>query len=207
MKPLEPKAPEDPIATSEPRPRQGSDELIYATGESSLGAYLVASSDRGVCALMLGDDIDRLIADLKAARPRQRLIPGSGFGYYEEIVAKAVGLIERPLTATHIDFALDFDGGDFERMVVAALRSLATGYTATPEAIATMIGASPASAQAVREVVATSLIAAALPFHRLQEADGAAPYYPWGEARRRSLLEGEKGGVSWWLYSPFAGPV
>jgi O6-methylguanine-DNA--protein-cysteine methyltransferase len=62
-----------------------------------------------------------------------------------------------------------------------------------------MIHASPEAAESIREVAARNLIAAVLPFHRLQEADGTAPYYRWGEERRRAILQLERRGVAGWL--------
>src|SRR5690606_19172627 len=40
-------------------------EIRFAIGECSLGAILVAQSDRGVCAILLGDDLDALARDLQ----------------------------------------------------------------------------------------------------------------------------------------------
>src|SRR5690606_33123920 len=48
----------------------GADTRIrFAIGQCSLGAILVASSDRGVCAILLGDDPDALARDLQDRFP------------------------------------------------------------------------------------------------------------------------------------------
>ena len=183
-----------------------ADELIYATGESTLGIFLVASSGRGVRALFVGDRAETLVAELRVAQPDAELIPGLGYGYYEEIVAKVRTLIERPTAPFALDLTLDIEGGDFNALTRAALDGLSPGQTATPEDIVRMIGAAPQAASFVRAAAANNLIAVALPFHRLEEPDGTAPYYRWGEARRRALLYRERGGPPRRLYGPVPGP-
>lgn len=39
-------------------------EIRFAVGECSLGVILVAMSNRGVCAISLGDDSDALVRNL-----------------------------------------------------------------------------------------------------------------------------------------------
>ena len=45
-------------------------EIRFAIGECSLGSILVARSDRGVCAILLGDDPEALARDLQLRFPR-----------------------------------------------------------------------------------------------------------------------------------------
>jgi O6-methylguanine-DNA--protein-cysteine methyltransferase len=78
-------------------------------------------------------------------------------------------------------------GGDFPRLVGAALRLTAPGSTVTPEEIAGMIGASPASTEHIR-ACAADLLAYAVPLHRLQELDGTSPIGLWAEDIRRAIL-------------------
>lgn len=192
--------------TAPPPTAASSGQLIYATGESTLGAFLVASSAKGVRALFVGDRAETLVAELRVALPDAAFVPAAGYGYYEEIVAKVRTLIERPPAPFDLDLPLDIAGGDFDRLTRAALLALSSGQAATPEQIVRMIGAAPQAASFVRAAAARNLIAVALPFHRLEDADGTAPYYRWGEARRRALLYRERGGPPWWLYGPVPGP-
>src|SRR6266568_3410114 len=55
-----------------------STEIRFATGEFSLGSILVAKSDRGVCAILMGDDPDQLVRELQDRFPRANLIGGDG---------------------------------------------------------------------------------------------------------------------------------
>src|SRR5580700_6806768 len=67
-------------------------DIHFAVGERSLGSILVAQSDRGICAILLGDDPDSLARDLQDQFPKANLIGGdAGF---ERLVAKVVGFVE-----------------------------------------------------------------------------------------------------------------
>ena len=46
-------------------------DIRFAIGECSLGSILIARSDRGVCAILLGDDPDVLVRDLQDTFPRE----------------------------------------------------------------------------------------------------------------------------------------
>ena len=48
-------------------------EITFAIGECSLGTILVARSEKGVCAILMGDDPDALARDLQDRFPRAKL--------------------------------------------------------------------------------------------------------------------------------------
>ena len=169
--------------------------LTYATGDTSLGSFLVATSQKGVRAILLGDSPSLLVAQLHEALPTAILTPSEGGQH--DLVLQVETVIECPWTP--FEPWLDVGWGDFEQMVYAALTLTDSGTTVTPEGVAAMIGAHPSSARLVRELAAKSLVAVAIPFHRLQDADGTSPYYRWGEARRQAILEREHGALIWWL--------
>ena len=88
-------------------------DIRFAIGECSLGSILVAASERGVCAILLGDDPDELARELQDRFPRAVLIGGdAGF---EELVAKVVGLVEAPRLG--LDLPLDVRGTVFQQRV------------------------------------------------------------------------------------------
>jgi AraC family transcriptional regulator of adaptative response/methylated-DNA-[protein]-cysteine methyltransferase len=161
-------------------------EIHFAIGECSLGSILVARSERGVCAIMLGDDPDRLARDLQDRFPRANLIGGdAGF---ESLVAKVVGLVEAP--AVGLDLPLDVRGTAFQHRVWQALREIPAGETASYADIARRIGA-PRSVRAVAQACAANALAVAIPCHRVVRNDGALSGYRWGVERKRALLERE----------------
>jgi AraC family transcriptional regulator, regulatory protein of adaptative response / methylated-DNA-[protein]-cysteine methyltransferase len=160
--------------------------IEFAIGESSLGAILVARSQRGVCAISLGDDPDALLRELQDRFPRAELIGGeAGF---ETLVAQVVGLIEHPNLG--IDLPLDVRGTAFQQRVWQALRQIPSGETASYAQIAQRIG-SPKSVRAVAGACAANTLAVAIPCHRVVRSDGALSGYRWGVERKRELLSRE----------------
>jgi AraC family transcriptional regulator of adaptative response/methylated-DNA-[protein]-cysteine methyltransferase len=160
--------------------------IEFAIGESSLGAILVARSQRGVCAISLGDDPDALLRELQDRFPRAELIGGdAGF---ERLVAQVVGLIEQPNIG--IDLPLDVRGTAFQQRVWQALRQIPSGETASYAQIAQRIG-SPKSVRAVAGACAANTLAVAIPCHRVVRSDGALSGYRWGVERKSALLKRE----------------
>ena len=163
-----------------------SAEIRFAVGECSLGSILVASSDRGICAVLLGDDPDALARDLQDRFPRANLIGGDA--EFEQLVSKVVGLIEAP--ALGLDLPLDVRGTAFQQRVWQALQKIPAGATATYTDIAKLIGL-PKSVRAVAQACGANPLAVAIPCHRVVRNDGASSGYRWGIERKRALLERE----------------
>jgi AraC family transcriptional regulator, regulatory protein of adaptative response / methylated-DNA-[protein]-cysteine methyltransferase len=161
-------------------------EIRFAVGESMLGSILVAQSDRGICAILLGDDPQQLVQDLEDRFPRASLIGGDAD--FEQLVSKVVGFVEAP--AIGLDLPLDIRGTAFQQRVWQALRELPAGATASYTDIAKTIGL-PKSVRAVAQACATNALAVAIPCHRVVRSDGHLSGYRWGIERKRLLLERE----------------
>ena len=161
-------------------------EIRFALGECSLGSILVAQSQRGVCAILLGDDPDALARDLQDRFPRGRLIGGDAA--FEQLVARVVGLIEAP--ALGLDLPLDLRGTAFQQRVWQALREIPAGRKASYSDVARRIGA-PKSVRAVAQACSANALAVMIPCHRVVRHDGALSGYRWGVERKRALLERE----------------
>ena len=161
--------------------------LHFAVGQSSLGAILVASSAKGVAAILLGDDPDGLLRDLQDRFPHATLVGGDAG--YEERVAQVVGLVENP--ALGIDLPLDIRGTAFQQRVWQALRQIPPGVTLSYSDVAEQIGA-PGAVRAVAGACAANRIALAIPCHRVVRSDGAISGYRWGVERKRALIERER---------------
>ncbi len=161
-------------------------EIRFAIGQCALGAILVAQSERGVCAIALGDDPDALARDLQDQFPRARLIGGdAGF---EALVAKVVGFVEAPRVG--LDLPLDVRGTAFQQRVWQALREIPVGETASYSEIAERIG-SPKSVRAVAQACGANALAVAIPCHRVVRSDGSLSGYRWGVERKSALLRRE----------------
>lgn len=162
-------------------------EIRFAIGECSLGAVLVAASDRGVCAILLGDDPDELAHDLERRFPRAALVGADAA--FEQLVATVVGLIETPRVG--VELPLDVRGTAFQQRVWQALRQIPAGSTASYTEIASAIGA-PRSVRAVAGACAANPLAVAIPCHRVARTDGGLSGYRWGVERKRALLDREQ---------------
>ena len=166
----------------------GADTVIhFAVGESSLGAIIVASTEKGICAIALGDDPQTLLCELQDQFPRAQLIGGDK--KFEQWVAQVVGLVEKP--DTDFNLPLDIRGTVFQTRVWRALQEIPVGSTASYSEIAKQIG-SPKSARAVAKACASNTIAIAIPCHRVIRSDGSISGYRWGIERKNSLLLKEK---------------
>jgi AraC family transcriptional regulator of adaptative response/methylated-DNA-[protein]-cysteine methyltransferase len=162
--------------------------IRFAVGECSLGSILVAATQRGVCAIALGDDPDALLRDLQDRFPRAKLIGGEAA--FERVVARVVAFVERP--AVGLDLPLDVRGTAFQQRVWQKLCEIPCGATRTYAAIAADLG-DPASARAVAGACAANPIAVVIPCHRVVRTDGSLTGYRWGVERKRKLLESERG--------------
>jgi AraC family transcriptional regulator, regulatory protein of adaptative response / methylated-DNA-[protein]-cysteine methyltransferase len=161
--------------------------IHFALGQCTLGAILVAATDRGVCAITLGDDPDALIRELQDRFRNAEQIGGDkGF---EKLVAHVVGFVEAPQLG--LDLPLDVLGTAFQKRVWQALRKIPPGSTASYKEIAETIGA-PQAARAVAGACASNMIAVAIPCHRVVRNDGSHSGYRWGVERKLKLLEREE---------------
>jgi AraC family transcriptional regulator of adaptative response/methylated-DNA-[protein]-cysteine methyltransferase len=160
--------------------------IRFAVGACALGAILVAQSDRGLCAILIGDEPEALVRDLQDRFPRAELIGGDGD--FERLVAQVVGFVEAP--AIGLDLPLDVRGTAFQQRVWQALREIPAGETASYAAIAERIGA-PKSVRAVATACAANSLAVAIPCHRVVRSDGGLSGYRWGIERKRALLDRE----------------
>ena len=167
--------------------RGGEGEAIrFAIGEASLGAVLVAATDKGVCAITLGDDPDVLARELQDRFPRAELVGGDAA--FERTIAAVIGLIEAP--GKSLDLPLDIRGTAFQERVWRALRAIPPGRTATYAEIARAVG-QPKAVRAVAQACAANPLAVAIPCHRVVRTDGDVSGYRWGVERKRALIARE----------------
>lgn len=166
--------------------QSGHSIVRYSVGNCSLGSLLVAASERGVCAVFLGDHPDALVRELLA-----RFAPAAlkrDDAALAHTVARVVELVEAP--ASELGLPLDERGTPFQQGVWEALRTIPAGTTASYGDIAAQIGA-PGAVRAVASACAANPVAVATPCHRVVRADGALSGYSWGTTRKRALLERE----------------
>ncbi|HKQ39998.1 MAG TPA: methylated-DNA--[protein]-cysteine S-methyltransferase, partial [Verrucomicrobiae bacterium] len=168
--------------------RNGGDgaTIRFAVGECSMGCILVAASEKGVCAILLGDDPNELTQDLQRRFRKANIIGGDRA--FESLIARVVGWVEQPHKICNLP--LDVRGTAFQQRVWQALRRIPVGATASYAEIAARIGL-PKAVRAVASAIAANPIAVAIPCHRVIRTDGSLSGYRWGVARKRALLKKE----------------
>jgi AraC family transcriptional regulator of adaptative response/methylated-DNA-[protein]-cysteine methyltransferase len=160
--------------------------IRFAIGACSLGAILVAATDIGICAILMGDDPDLLARDLQDRFPRAELRGADA--EFEATVAKVVGFVEAP--AIGLDLPLDLRGTVFQQRVWQALRAIPSGATVSYAELAARVGVA-AGARAIAGACAANPIAVAIPCHRVVRQDGSISGYRWGVERKAALLKSE----------------
>ncbi|MET4389703.1 AraC family transcriptional regulator of adaptative response/methylated-DNA-[protein]-cysteine methyltransferase [Bradyrhizobium sp. F1.4.3] len=163
-----------------------NEEIRFAVGQSSLGPILVASSRKGVVAILLGDDAEELVHDLQDRFPKAGLIGADQD--YEAMVARVVGFVEAPEIG--LDLPLDIRGTAFQQRVWQALQEIPVGATVCYAELAQRIG-DPKAVRAVAGACAANKLAVAIPCHRVIRNDGSTSGYAWGVERKRALLDRE----------------
>lgn len=160
--------------------------LRFSFGDTRLGLALVALSDRGVAAILLGDDRLRLRRELADAFPGVWLTEDKA--ELAGIVAKVLALVDAPHLG--LDLPLDLRGSELELAVWDALRAIPSGETRSYGALAEALPV-PATAQEVGAACAANVLAVAVPCHRVVKADGSISGYRWGVRRKRRLINME----------------
>ena len=174
------------MTPSQYRAGGANEDIKFAVGQTSLGAILVASTKKGVAAILLGDDPEELVQDLQDRFPKARLIGADSD--YEALVACVVGFVEAPKIG--LNLPLDVRGTAFQERVWKALQEIPAGATVSYAEIARRIGA-PKSVRAVAGACAANNLAVAIPCHRVVRNDGALSGYAWGVDRKRALIDRE----------------
>jgi AraC family transcriptional regulator of adaptative response/methylated-DNA-[protein]-cysteine methyltransferase len=164
----------------------GSNPIRFALGKCSLGFILVATSERGLCEIALGDDPDGLARDFLARFPQAEL--SAGDSEFEEWVARVIGFVEMP--ASGLDLPLDMRGTAFQQKVWQALRQIPVGAKLSYTEIAERIGGKK-TVRAVATACAANTLAVAIPCHRAIRLDGSLSGYRWGVERKAELLRRE----------------
>lgn len=166
----------------------GRDSTIrFAVAQCTLGALLVAASDKGVCAILLGDDPEALVRDLQDRFVQAQLIGADAT--FEKWVAQVVGFVEAPRIG--FDLPMDLRGTAFQQRVWEALRRIPAGQTVSYAALAQQLG-QPRAVRAVAQACGANPLAVAVPCHRVVRTDGSLSGYRWGVERKRALLAREK---------------
>jgi AraC family transcriptional regulator of adaptative response/methylated-DNA-[protein]-cysteine methyltransferase len=162
--------------------------IRYAVAPCALGQVLLAGTQRGVCAVYLGDDPAALERALRAEYPAADIAPAADGGlrpWLKELLEHLAG--QRP----HLELPLDVQATAFQWRVWEELRRIPYGGTRTYAEVAAAIGR-PTAARAVARACATNPVSVVIPCHRVVRGGGGLGGYRWGLGRKAALLAKEK---------------
>lgn len=171
------------------RYRRGGEGLgiSYTVTVSSLGRLLVAATERGICAVKLGDRVRELEADLRREYPAASIRRDRGL--LEDVVATLVAHMEG--REPHLDLPVDVRASAFQWSVWRELRRIPYGETRSYAEVAKAIG-KPTAVRAVARACATNPVAVVIPCHRVIGSNGKLTGYRWGTQRKQALIDGEQ---------------
>jgi AraC family transcriptional regulator, regulatory protein of adaptative response / methylated-DNA-[protein]-cysteine methyltransferase len=168
--------------------QKSAGRVVFAIGPCYLGHILVAVSERGICAIDLGDDPDTLIASIQHRFPSAEMSANNP--EFNALVSILGGTAESS-RILEWELPLDIQGTAFQHRVWNSLREIPWGNSRTYSDIARQIG-SPAAIRAVARACAANPLAIAIPCHRIIRADGTPSGYKWGLEKKVALLQMEK---------------
>jgi AraC family transcriptional regulator of adaptative response/methylated-DNA-[protein]-cysteine methyltransferase len=160
--------------------------IRFAQGNSSLGVFMVAMSDRGLVALEFGSSHAAMEDALRVRFPDADVIESQEA--LADVLEKAKRAIDEPAFDPAIP--LDLRGTPYEVGVWSMLRAIPVGETTSYGALAARLGTR--DAREVTEAIARNAIAVLVPCHRVIKADGSISGYRWGVRRKRALLAREQ---------------
>lgn len=186
------KSAKDKIASREPTLTR-KDALLtmrLTLIDCTLGRLLVAGTQKGVCAVYLGDDDEMLQHELQQEFPRATTTrDDEGLHAWAQQVAQT--LLDPSLNPNLSEPPLDMQGTEFQHKVWLALRLIPRGQQRTYREVAQSLGM-PTAARAVARACATNPVSLVIPCHRVVRGDGGLGGYRWGLDRKRKLLDHEK---------------
>jgi AraC family transcriptional regulator of adaptative response/methylated-DNA-[protein]-cysteine methyltransferase len=162
-------------------------QIRYTVVACPLGQLLLAATERGICALTLGD-VEKTLEVILRAEYAAAAITRDDVGlkpWVQQILDHLHG--QQP----HLDLPLDVQATAFQWRVWQELRAIPYGSTRTYREVAEAVG-QPTAARAVARACATNPVSVVIPCHRVVREDGGLGGYRWGLERKEALLAQEK---------------
>ncbi len=156
---------------------------------TELGTALVATTQRGICMVELGDDAAALEAKLRAEFPRAQLQRVDA-GRDEFLAPRMQAVAARLAGRQGGDVSVDLLGTAFQKKVWDALMRIPPGETRSYAELAAQLG-QPRAARAVAGACAHNRVAVVVPCHRVVRGDGSPGGYRWGLPLKQRLLRRE----------------
>lgn len=165
------------------------EDIRWSLIDTALGRVLIATTQRGICAVELGDDDVALEAGLRAEFPKARLQRVDAGR--DEFLGPRVRAVADVLSGKVSDVPIDLLGTAFQKKVWDALMKIPKGETRSYAEVAASLGA-PRASRAVANACAHNRLAIVVPCHRVVRGDGSLGGYRWGLPMKERLLQRER---------------
>ncbi|HJR73679.1 MAG TPA: methylated-DNA--[protein]-cysteine S-methyltransferase [Luteimonas sp.] len=165
------------------------EDIRWSLIDTALGRALIATTERGICAVELGDDDAALETGLRAEFPKahlQRVDAGR-----DEFLGPRVRAVADVLAGKRAQVDVDMLGTAFQKKVWDALMKIPKGETRSYAEVAASLGA-PRATRAVASACAHNRLAIVVPCHRVVRNDGSLGGYRWGLPMKERLLQRER---------------
>jgi len=156
--------------------------IHWAVVPTSLGAMLVAATDKGVCRLSFNEGCEAL----EQRFPKAKLVEGGA--ELAALLEQVVAAVEAPGDFAHIP--IDVKGTVFQEAVWQELRRIPAGETRTYAQLAAAVGR-PRAVRAAGSANGANNVAVLIPCHRVIATGGGLGGYAYGLEIKRRLLEKE----------------
>lgn len=161
-------------------------KIRYSITLSAVGKLLVAASEKGVCAVSMGDSHADLERSLHDRFPSVEVTKdAAGMAQITALVKDMI--VGKPVAA---ELKFDLQGTDFQKKVWKELLRIPAGKTRSYAEIAARIG-HPNAYRAVANACGANPVAIAVPCHRVIASGGKIGGYGGGLHRKRKLLANE----------------
>ncbi len=165
--------------------------ISYAFAPTPFGSMMIGATDRGICFIGFGDELEELLSRLHAEYRNARIEPmmqpyNPQFRtWIDSLVSYLSDEVPKP------ELPLDIRATAFEMRVWSYLASIPSGEVRSYGEVAAGIG-QPSAARAVAQACARNPAAVLIPCHRVIRGTGELGGYRWGLGRKRALIERER---------------
>lgn len=156
-------------------------KISYCFAETLFGRVLVASTQKGVCALSFVEQDEQALHELTAKFPHAEYVE-----QMDNMQQRALALLMTQSNSLQ-QVKLHLKGSAFQLKVWESLLKIPTGQLASYGDVAAQIGQVKA-ARAVGSAVAQNPVAFLIPCHRVIQASGVLGNYHWGSTRKTAMI-------------------
>ena len=162
-------------------------KIVFTTAGCSFGRLLVATTERGLCSVSIGDDDAKLEQSLQKEFFAAEIVRADSS--LNQVVKDVLSILDG--REPHPNLPLDIRSTAFQRQVWEKLRSIPYGGTMSYGEVAKSLG-NPGAVRAVGRACGSNPVALVIPCHRVVREDKSLGGYRWGLERKRQILEHER---------------